>query len=111
MMRVLLDANVVLDVLLERQPFATEAQQIWDASDEGRFDGCIAAFSIPTIFYICCRQQGIEAASRASISVSKHSKLPRFTASAFWRREGCLGVISRTIFKSRAPSPTSCKES
>ena len=65
MMRVLLDANVVLDVLLERQPFVNDARQVWLASDEGRFDACIASFTLPTIHYICRRQDGPEAATRA----------------------------------------------
>jgi predicted nucleic acid-binding protein len=64
-MRVLLDANVVLDVLLDRQPFVDEAMRIWLASDDGLFDGCLAAFTIPTIHYICARQAGPEAAGQA----------------------------------------------
>jgi predicted nucleic acid-binding protein len=65
MNRILLDTNVVLDVLLNRQPFVDEARQIWDASDRGLFDACIASFTIPTIHYICRRQDGLEAANRA----------------------------------------------
>jgi predicted nucleic acid-binding protein len=63
--RILLDTNIVLDVLLDRHPFADQSHQIWRASDEGLFDACIASFSIPTIYYICNKQQGKEAASRA----------------------------------------------
>lgn len=64
-MRILLDTNIVLDVLLEREPFVTEARKIWQASDDGVFDACIASFTIPTVYYICQRQQSIEAAARA----------------------------------------------
>jgi predicted nucleic acid-binding protein len=64
-MRVLIDANVVLDVLLDRQPFVDEAMRIWLASDEGVFDGCVATFMIPTIHYVCRRHAGAEAAARA----------------------------------------------
>lgn len=63
--RILVDANIVLDVLLDRQPFVDESRHIWDASDEGLFDACVAAFSIPTIHYICERHSGINAANRA----------------------------------------------
>jgi predicted nucleic acid-binding protein len=65
MKRILLDTNVVLDVLLDRQPFVAEARQIWDAADAGRFDASIASFSIPTIYYVCCRYDGPQAAARA----------------------------------------------
>ena len=65
MIRVLLDTNVVLDVLLDRAPFVDESRQVWEAADEGLFDGCIASFTIPTIHYICRRQDGLEAANRA----------------------------------------------
>jgi hypothetical protein len=34
-LRVLLDTNVVLDWLLDRQPWADEAQSLWDARDSG----------------------------------------------------------------------------
>jgi predicted nucleic acid-binding protein len=49
MMRILLDTNVVLDVLLERQPFVNEARRVWSASDEGLFEAGISSFSLPTI--------------------------------------------------------------
>jgi predicted nucleic acid-binding protein len=65
MMRILLDANVVLDVLLDRQPFVQEAGRLWRAADEGVFDACIASFTLPTIYYVCRRQEGVEAAARA----------------------------------------------
>ncbi len=65
MKRILLDTNVVLDVLLDRQPFVDESRQIWQASDEGRFDGYVATFSIPNIHYICGRQSGAVAAQNA----------------------------------------------
>ena len=63
--RVLLDTNVVLDVLLDRRPFVDNARKLWEASDEGSFDACIAAFTIPTIYYICRKHAGAESAARA----------------------------------------------
>ena len=37
MMRLLLDTNIVLDVLLARIPWVESAQGLWLAHDEGRF--------------------------------------------------------------------------
>jgi predicted nucleic acid-binding protein len=63
--RALLDTNVVLDVLLARTPFDKEAVAIWDASDAGKFDGYVASFAIPTIYYICKKHRNAADAGRA----------------------------------------------
>jgi predicted nucleic acid-binding protein len=64
-MRVFLDANVVLDVLLDRQPFVAESKRVWAGSDAGAFDAHIAAFTLTTIHYLCEKHDGPEAADRA----------------------------------------------
>jgi predicted nucleic acid-binding protein len=38
-MRVLLDTNVVLDVLLVRAPFVETSSQVWQAVDDGSIEG------------------------------------------------------------------------
>ncbi len=42
-MRVLLDTYIVLDALLNRQPFVMEAQQILQANDQALVSGYITA--------------------------------------------------------------------
>ena len=54
-----LDTNVILDVLAARQPWVTESQAVWDACDDGRLGGYVAAFTLPTIFYIVCKSAGL----------------------------------------------------
>ena len=51
-MKVLLDVNVVLDVLLQRHPWVSDAQEIWDAAHDGRLECCLAASSLTDIYYI-----------------------------------------------------------
>ncbi|MDB5333798.1 MAG: hypothetical protein JWP03_4949 [Phycisphaerales bacterium] len=58
----LLDINVILDVLLARQPFEVEATAIWKACDEGRFKGHVSAVSFPIIFYIVRKAAGLDRA-------------------------------------------------
>lgn len=58
-MKILLDVNVVLDVLLNRSPWAAEAAAVWDAHRDGRISAHLAAFSVPTIFYIVRRQNDL----------------------------------------------------
>lgn len=79
-MRILLDTNIVLDVLLRRQPFYDESYAIWKASDEGKFDAHVAAFALPAVYYICEKQAGKSAASSA-ISTC----LAAFEVSALYR--------------------------
>jgi predicted nucleic acid-binding protein len=55
MTRILLDTNVVLDVLLARAPWVTDAQVIWQACVDTRVDGVIVATSLTNIFYIVRR--------------------------------------------------------
>lgn len=54
-MEVLLDTNVVLDVLLNREPWVKSASIIWQAIDEKRIAGCIAACTLADIAYIAQR--------------------------------------------------------
>ena len=42
-MRVLLDTNVILDVLLNRAPWVTEAKAVWQAHADGRITGYMTA--------------------------------------------------------------------
>ncbi len=64
-MRILLDINIVLDVLLKRMPFVHDSSRLWQAADDGAFDACISSFSLPTIHYICQKQAGGVAADTA----------------------------------------------
>ena len=65
MMRILLDTNVVLDVLLRRQPWVVEASAIWQANDEGRVTGYLMASALTDIFYVARRLVNLETARAA----------------------------------------------
>jgi predicted nucleic acid-binding protein len=51
-MIVLLDANIVIDFLVDREPFSQEANEILKACYDKRIDAYIAAHSVTNIFYI-----------------------------------------------------------
>ncbi len=53
---VLLDMNIALDSLLQRQPFNQESNAIIKAHAEGKITAYLAAFSVSTIFYILSRE-------------------------------------------------------
>ena len=50
--KILIDTNVLIDYLLERKPFFEDAKAIILSCVDGKVKGCIAAHSIPNIFYI-----------------------------------------------------------
>lgn len=64
-MRVLLDTNIILDVLLDRAPFVTDSSAVWAACDTGRVVGCLPASALTDIFYISRRMTTITTARAA----------------------------------------------
>lgn len=63
-MRVLLDTNVVLDFLLDREPFAEAATEIWEANRQRRIEAYVSAITPVNIFYIARKLRGVEVARR-----------------------------------------------
>jgi predicted nucleic acid-binding protein len=49
--KVFLDTNVIMDLILEREPFSKEAKTIFTVKDEYGFDIFISALSIANIAY------------------------------------------------------------
>ena len=68
-MRVLIDTNVVLDFLQEREPFVKDAVRLFARIDAGEIEGFIAATTITNIYYIVRRASRIEAAQNAIAQV------------------------------------------
>ncbi|MBW4575014.1 MAG: PIN domain-containing protein [Aphanothece sp. CMT-3BRIN-NPC111] len=67
-MRVLVDTNIILDFLLERDPFIREAEVLFEAMASQRVVGYVTATTVTDIFYIVRRQtRSIERARQAVI--------------------------------------------
>ena len=64
-MKVLIDTNVVLDLLLEREPFVEIAIAVFEQIERGNLDGYIAATTLTNIFYIIRKTEGREVALAA----------------------------------------------
>jgi len=62
---VLLDTNIVLDVLLECEPWFADSQDIWQACDEQRITGYLLASTFTDIYYIARRAVGRQKAREA----------------------------------------------
>lgn len=54
-MRVLFDTNIILDLFLDRLPFADEAAELWQANTDGRLEGFVSAITPVNLFYIARR--------------------------------------------------------
>ena len=54
-MRVILDTNVVLDVLLARKPFVQQAARVFSLAEQSRIEGYLCATTITTVDYLLMR--------------------------------------------------------
>lgn len=64
-MRILVDVNVVLDVLLERAEWAQESAALLDAAERGKITAYVAGHTITTAHYIVARAAGRRRAATA----------------------------------------------
>jgi predicted nucleic acid-binding protein len=58
MKRVLFDTNVVLDVLLDRQPYVEASASAWAAVETGAWEGMLAAHALTAIHYLVRKERG-----------------------------------------------------
>ena len=64
MKRILFDTNVVLDVLLDRQPYVEASAAAWAAVETGSWEGMLAAHAVTTIHYLIRKERGNVKAGR-----------------------------------------------
>lgn len=63
-MRILFDTNVILDVLLDREPFSTTAAQLFSKVEAGELSGYICATTVTTLHYLARKTVGTERAQK-----------------------------------------------
>ncbi len=54
-MRIALDTNVVLDVLLERAPFSEQAAAIFSLAEQAKIEAALCATTLTTVDYLLSR--------------------------------------------------------
>ncbi len=64
-MKLLLDINVVLDVVLARRPWVADAALLLSAVEEGRAQGHVAGHTITTVHYIVAKVKDRQTAATA----------------------------------------------
>jgi predicted nucleic acid-binding protein len=58
MKRILFDTNVVLDVLLDRQPYVEASAAAWAAVETGMVEGLLAAHAVTTVHFLVRKEKG-----------------------------------------------------
>lgn len=70
-MKVVLDTNVVLDLLLDRAPHADAAAQVFSQIESGLLVACVCATTITTVHYVAEKTVG-DAAAREHLTQLLH---------------------------------------
>jgi len=84
--RFLIDTNIVLDFLLQREPFFQDAEQLFQAIDAEQVVGYVTATTLTDIFYISRRHT-------RSVAQARQAVLETLTAMA-------ICPIDRTVLES-----------
>ena len=61
-MNVFIDTNTLMDVLLKREPFVSDARRLWFLAERGQVRGFVSALSFPNIYYVVRKLRGSDAA-------------------------------------------------
>lgn len=64
-MRILFDTDVILDVILDRDPFVEIAAELWELHRQGKIDGLVASVTLVNVFYIARKFIGAQKARKA----------------------------------------------
>lgn len=51
-MKIFIDTNVIMDVLVKREPFYEQSEKVWALAAEGLLEEYISAISVNNLFYI-----------------------------------------------------------
>ena len=71
-MRLMLDANVILDVLIDREPFVKDAALIWDLCETEKVYGSISSLTVTNLVYVMRKsldRKGIKTVMNALSSI------------------------------------------
>ncbi len=64
-MKFLFDTNIVLDVLMDRKPFADSASALFAAAEDGAITGYLCGTTLTTVYYLISKTIGSKPAKGA----------------------------------------------
>ncbi len=68
-MKILFDTNVILDVLLDREPFSDPAAYLMSKAEQSEIRGFVCATTMTTIYYLVKKVVDSDAANRHTASL------------------------------------------
>jgi len=66
--RLLVDANVALDVLAKREPHYATSAAVWALAEQGKVDGLLAAHTVTTLHYLVAKHLDCQ---QANLTITK----------------------------------------
>ena len=63
-MKILFDTNIILDLLLDRQPFVNNAQALFEKVESGKIEGYIGATTVTTLDYLLTKSLSVNEAKK-----------------------------------------------
>jgi predicted nucleic acid-binding protein len=81
--KLLLDINVVLDVILEREPWVAESALLLDAAEAGRVTAFVAGHTVTTAHYIVSRNASSRKAATAVTDIMRVAEIVPIGAEDF----------------------------
>lgn len=113
-MKILFDTNVILDVLLDRDPFVGPASILFSFVENGKIEGYVSASSITTIHYLATKIMGaqksrqtirkilellaVSPVNRIVLAAALDSKMKDYEDAVIYQAAyhgGCHAVVSR----------------
>jgi len=64
-MKFLLDTNVLLDFVLLRRPFASDATALWVANEQGHYEAYVSGITPVNLYYVARKEIGMLLARQA----------------------------------------------
>ncbi len=83
--RVLLDVNVVLDVLFDREPHVRAAAALWAAAERGQVEALVPAHAVTTIHSLASKARGRAAARRLVCDLLSALPVATVDRAVLWR--------------------------
>ena len=107
-MKILIDTNVLIDYLMPRTPYFTDAEKIMLFCKNGQVNGSISALSIMNCFYILRKEMTVEEQKKAwlafsqfleIVSIDRRQIINVLTDQKFTDVEDCLQAECAKEFK------------
>ena len=80
-MRLLIDANIILDVLQKREPHYTDSSIVWKICETGQADGFVSSLTVANLVYVMRKELDAEQIEDVITKLKLIFNIADFTAS------------------------------